>query len=471
MFCLFVSDAIKEISKAIDSRSETTKMMDVGSDADDLVRKRVQQLLPPNMRFPIGNYKCYSCDGQMNRLADWEDHIFQFLKGRGCYPYPSSKLKEIILDAFWYFYKEGNLYYSSICVFKCPTKKSMLKHIMHKHLTSLIKCAICPAKFVLFSLRNHLSSHDSTALKYKCSYCLYESHSIRLLQTHESRHRPNKHYECQYCDHTFYLKELLKNHLLKCHTSTDRVKRFSCPHCSREFTCKNGMMAHIRRMHFVKDQPYQCHYCLRETWHKDNLAAHIFKNHMKRKMKRPYRCDICEVTYCSKGFLVNHKKTHSQKPERHPCNSCDSVFPNLPSKFIHNNAVHLSRYEYLCNSCKFSAEDRDTFVRHVISKHSITIYCHYCPKTFWDKRRVLKHINFKHNPLFRFKCNECNHFTKSKELLNQHMNVRHNPDAIVYTCYHCGHRNKIKHKLAQHMKTKHNHLLRKKKNCNSTHKY
>lgn len=462
---LFVSDVNRDRSdecKTANKHSNEFDSIEDQTDADNLLWKRVRNLIPANLRFPIGDYKCYSCDRQMNLLVDWEEHIFKFLKGEGCYPYPSIKLKAIKRDVDWYLYKSDAYYHSAICVFKCNKKSPVVEHILLKHFKLSFKCAICPKVLRLNTIRDHLSTHDSTTQRFKCSHCNFECLTKQSIQKHVITHFPIKPFPCQFCDRTFCHKFGLKIHVNKEHSLTGKDKRFGCPKCSFRASNRHYLHVHIRRKHFVKDQEYKCHYCFYKTWIKKYLVTHIMKNHMERKIKRPYQCDICELTYCRKVDLVNHKKKHSNKLESYPCDSCDSVFRTLPLKFIHNNTVHLSRYEYQCNMCKCFTKDRNSFMRHVLNRHLVTYYCHYCPMTFQDKFRTAKHINFKHLPL-SLKCNKCKYSTKSKELLQQHMNVRHNPNAIIYTCYHCGHCNKIKHKLAQHMKTKHSDLLKKKR--------
>lgn len=289
MLCLFVSDFI--IMNPLGSERNQLSLSDFHSqiDSGDLW-KCVKQLIPTNMRFPVGNYKCYSCDRHMSLLSDWEDHIFKFLKGEGCYSYQSRKFKELRCNGGWYIYKKGDFYHSAICVYKNKARKWSKIHILNEHFKFLFKCAICPKTVTFKFIQEHLSSHDRTTQKYKCSYCSHQSLSEPQRQRHELTHVKNKPFSCLYCDRTFRRKANADEHTLRVHTRPGSDKSVCCPRCRYRTNITANLNKHIKRMHrFVKDQRYECHYCFYKTSIKSDLVSHICRHMKKTKIERLVR--------------------------------------------------------------------------------------------------------------------------------------------------------------------------------------
>jgi uncharacterized Zn-finger protein len=42
--------------------------------------------------------------------------------------------------------------------------------------------------------------------------------------------------------------------------------------------------------------------------------------------KKPFKCNICDVTFFQKGDLTKHGKTVHEGKKPHKCNGCDKAF-------------------------------------------------------------------------------------------------------------------------------------------------
>ncbi|CAI2376988.1 unnamed protein product [Moneuplotes crassus] len=89
----------------------------------------------------------------------------------------------------------------------------------------------------------------------KLYLCKYEGCSKIFKKTwnlvyHFRVHTKEAAYECKYCDRTFIQKANYKRHMsVHDHTPMEQRKKHGCPHCSRKYSCKYNLNAHIKRDH------------------------------------------------------------------------------------------------------------------------------------------------------------------------------------------------------------------------------
>ncbi|CAI2376537.1 unnamed protein product [Moneuplotes crassus] len=63
-------------------------------------------------------------------------------------------------------------------------------------------------------------------------------------------HEKTAAYECEHCDKTFIQKaNYLRHKTIHDDTPPEKRKKHNCPHCSRKYSCKYNLNAHIKRDH------------------------------------------------------------------------------------------------------------------------------------------------------------------------------------------------------------------------------
>lgn len=444
------------------------KNIEVNKDLDIAInkkfRKRVEGLIPKDMRFPVGNYKCHSCDNDFKLLSDWEDHIILFLQSKGCFP--NFKFSNLTGKDSWTVNSDKSFSCNS-CDFSTKHKQDVFQHISAKHDPTVFKCALCTKTYnTLQYLRNHLNyKHNPMRAVRQCSFCDYKTIDKYSLQTHErTKHTKVGYLKCDRCNVTVPTKCKMNQHVLKAHSVSVKNTLHKCKECSYVSYKYQHLKDHVKRSH-SSDVVYRCDACNYKAYNKTYLEHHIINNHLKDQVEKKFQCDRCEKKFQSEGGLISHNRIlHRNTTELFNCKRCDKVFTSKHDMFIHTNVVHLSKPEFLCNECSFWGKNKDEFREHVFKKHRFTFYCALCPFQTHMKLYIYIHMNSRHNPNCKlYKCTECKYVTKNTTLLKQHVNVKHNPNPVMYTCHHCGHQNKIKHKLSQHMQIKHLDSYKKKK--------
>jgi DNA-directed RNA polymerase subunit RPC12/RpoP len=73
----------------------------------------------------------------------------------------------------------------------------------------------------------------------------------------------------------------------------EKLKRFRCSYCSKEFSSKPGMESHINGIH-LKLKFYECHICRKNFRFQSNLSRHLKTQHDKvcKKVSLPSRDDL-----------------------------------------------------------------------------------------------------------------------------------------------------------------------------------
>lgn len=134
-------------------------------------------------------------------------------------------------------------------------------------------------------------------------------------------------YTCDICECTFKWKTKLTEHMYS-HTNH---KTYKCKICLKIFVKKKNLSNHMK-MHVLPKVLYFCDYCDYQTTRNDHLKIHNIRKHTdnynfncehcgkKFKLQSDYRyhlqdhnkdscmCDICGMSYSSRGSLYNHKQ-------------------------------------------------------------------------------------------------------------------------------------------------------------------
>lgn len=179
----------------------------------------------------------------------------------------------------------------------------------------------------------------------KCPICNIEfdrpSRLQRHLMVHNEVARPHK---CPTCKHGFVNEGKLYRHMLK-HSdlmadiaAEEAAHEYKCPACDRQFNKKLSLAGHMR-VHALQrphTDGYACKACDEKFTDLMQLTKHE-RGHVKRE--KSFECNLCSMTFMTKGRLVDHLLNHSGlKPYVCPyCNKGLCVGQSIHCDILHSD--------------------------------------------------------------------------------------------------------------------------------------
>lgn len=237
-------------------------------------------------------------------------------------------------------------------------------------------------------------------LQFECYKCKLSLPSIVRLNVHLKEHDAIR--KCRICVKNFTQLEYIKH--------SCNGKHFKCQYCMKIFQTTHTLVKHINSNH--KDHPnYKCYKCAKAFHTKELLEIH--KPTHNKEQKR-FICDICGACYRTRFQIKEHmESTHTDKRSNCIFAFFQSIFLKYLTTFFH----FLS--EFLCATCGKSFKN-PTHLRAHINRHTLTksIDCPKCPKRFFDKYGLKKHLDI-HNDS-QFVCDICGSVMRTRASYTEH---------------------------------------------------
>ncbi|XP_073845574.1 uncharacterized protein isoform X2 [Musca autumnalis] len=287
------------------------------------------------------------------------------------------------------FLKENLEIKCDLCQAPMKTFPDLLKHFTQEHnQPGYVIC--CKRKF---SSRSLLADHVHVHLDpeyFKCNLCSKVMADRFCLTNHFKKHdRKVKSDICDTCGKAFSHSLALKKHKL-IHIP-DEEKKYPCQDCGKLFADKSKLTSHIRFVH-TKKYAHICDVCGTKLSNKDALERHMFKH---KDIPRPtITCNICGLKMLDPKYMKRHIAT--QHPEdgkkEFACHLCPKVSPTLKSLKRHIVFKHETGYDFKCSICDKAFKKPSTLKEHMAAHMGTALYtCPHCPKTFNSNANMHHH--------------------------------------------------------------------------------
>lgn len=150
-----------------------------------------------------------------------------------------------------------------------------------------------------------------------------------------------KEFICPVCSNNFDDKQAIQSHMTKTHPN---YKPFYCdfPGCDKTFTIKPLLLRHQM---YHKDKKFICDICARHFVTRAKLQKHRFVH----TDKKPLQCSQCSKTFTYKHVLEAHVRTHLGKAFK--CDQCQKAYKWKEDLRIHKLTEHMGIYPYKCQYC------------------------------------------------------------------------------------------------------------------------
>lgn len=244
-----------------------------------------------------------------------------------------------------------------------------------------------------------------------------------------SSKRPKKYF-CDYdgCSNAYNRPSLLQQHQ-RTHTGE---RPFVCTQCSKAFSRKSHLTAHLQSHIHPDDKPYKCEVCNKGL----NTLQHLRRH--EKTHEKSFQCELCDEAFYKKQTLLNHKFRVHENVKKLTCFVCDKSF-SRPSKFAHHNEkYHGVTPAYQCDhpGCFVNFKTWSALRLHVNTQHP-KLECKVCGKKCVGQKGLQSHM-LSHDDAKMVKVWNCNYcdvgkFAKKLDLLD-HYNKFHDgniPDELL----------------------------------------
>ena len=212
------------------------------------------------------------------------------------------------------------------------------------------------------SVKHPVELSPKNPKRFNCPFCDYSSKSKMSVKQHVRRHTKEKPFECRECGKTFSQKAGVQQHM-RSH-SANKPHRCTEPNCGLTFKCLNALKTHVSMKH-KGERPFKCNICLLTFPYSTSLRAHK-RTHSD---ERPYQCRYCDRSFRQQGHLKTHTRLHTgDKP--FVCQVCKRSFTHVGNLKQHTITRHTRNFPYVCNICDKGFLAPSDHKRHMVREHA-----------------------------------------------------------------------------------------------------
>ena len=301
-------------------------------------------------------------------------------------------------------------------------RRHMNEYLKNIDMRKKYKCDVCIASF---SKSCNLSAHKrihTNDKRFMCNICNQRFYVGVKLRAHMRIHTNSRPFECNICHKSFREKSILKNHML----THDGKKPFQCDICDKKFYRRSKLELHLKT-HY-DDKPYKCEHC-----EKTFAVIYYYRRHVKRHAeKKEFKCDLCMKGFHLKESYQFHLVTHDKSKRKH-CDTCLKTFvkeSQLKQHVCSGAPVDTFKDRFKCDECdiKFCSMSQ-LKIHHKQHRGEITYKCEVCDQLFLHEY-LLKRHKVVHTDKKPYKCKICNAEFGWTSSIRQHILKAHKDKVI-----------------------------------------
>ncbi|XP_068632513.1 uncharacterized protein [Battus philenor] len=233
------------------------------------------------------------------------------------------------------------------------------------------------------------------------------------------------------------------------HLNKYKRKKFHfCSLCSKKFLKAKTLKDHIKGEHGAEKRPYSCNQCKKSFCSKHDLDLHA-TIHNKTDT---WSCSECHKYFEDKSRFRRHIQRHMET-KRHPCATCGKTFAELYGLRRHER-VHTGEVPdkpHACHVCDKRYSSRALLATHA-ARHTGArpCECAYCGKAFPSLRLLASH-RLVHSDRKPYACRYCDKTFRHESTRNTHH--RTHTGEKPYVCASCGKTFIQRSNLVRHTRT------------------
>lgn len=261
-------------------------------------------------------------------------------------------------------------------------------------------CDLCSAQFNKSKklVAHALAAHDTQMKPFRCEICGSRFKKSSNLNQHRKYHEGNRDNVCLFCGKGFVTKGDLSTHEKK-HLN---AREYGCASCAKRFNTRKDLRSHELIVHTDPETwSFCCGICSKKFPIKSNYDQHVRRHAGDRR----FACHLCEKKFVDKVVLKRHVVSHSNV-RAFKCEHCEKEYKQLNRLKVHLKLAHG------VGDVKLPERMRKYF-------------CHVCPKGFYAKNRLLRHL-CTHSGEKPYSCEVCGKHFVAKYYVKQHLKNAHN---------------------------------------------
>lgn len=277
-------------------------------------------------------------------------------------------------------------------------------------LKEYLECQCCHLKF---DKKNELREHYiqngiCRENRFKCNICSKIFSKRFKLQAHVRCHTKETPFQCQICFKAFRFSQNLRRHR-KTH---EGIKPFVCHICNKGFSRAFVKEEHIRT--HTGETPFICNYCGKSFKRYNSHRTHVIRHQMEsgeipdhqKIIYEEMKCNKCNKRFSTKSALRTHEILHTGE-QKFLCNDCGKKFYTKGALQSHFK-VHTGIKPYKCSSCDKSFSQKSGLKNHVLIHMGLKPYtCNLCSKSFVQSTHLKNHMRT-HSGEKPYICSYCN---------------------------------------------------------------
>ena len=208
-------------------------------------------------------------------------------------------------------------------------------------------------------------------MRYQCDQCAVSyRHKIDINNHVKAITQGNSASKCEICFITSNRKDKIRLHKSNIH-GIGISNRFNCDKCDKSFARSTELRDHKLTKH--EGISFKCELCEKVFSNYSTLKSHLDNYHYHENEKQVI-CSECNKGFSSKGYLKKHKEiVHEKRKEKHQCEICKRVFSFKENMKRHKKAVHDELKLYKCNDCDHRSKSSCDLKKHQTYIHNNTL--------------------------------------------------------------------------------------------------